>query len=85
MALTDNTLQKPMVVILPGDSITGEVSTGEINFGSIVNIYETSDRYAISDNVAYMTEGQRLVNVSRYQYAVIKEENILYKEPPPAP
>jgi len=81
MALTDIILPKPLVVIFPGNSITGDVSTGEINFGSIVNIYDTSDGYAINDNVAYLTEGQRLINISRYQYAVIDEKNILYKEP----
>lgn len=80
MALTDSTLPRYLVVILPGNSVTGDVSTGEINFGSIVNIFETSDSYAIGDNVAYITAGQKLINISRYQYAVIDEKNILYKE-----
>ena len=74
------TLPRYLVVILPGNSVTGDVSTGEINFGSIVNIFETSDSYAIGDNVAYITAGQKLINISRYQYAVIDEKNILYKE-----
>lgn len=73
-------LPKPSVIILPGNSSLGAVSTGEINFGSIVNIYGTSDKYAVLDNVAYLTAGQILINISRYQYAIIDEKNILYAE-----
>lgn len=76
-------LPKPSVIILPGNSLWNGVSTGEINFGSIVNIYGTSDKYAVGDNVAYITEGQKLINISRYQYAVIDEKNILYAEETP--
>lgn len=81
MALTDYlVLHRPDVVILPGNSIIGGVSTGEINFGSIVNIFATSDKYSVGQNVAYRTDGQRLINLSRYQYAVIDEDKILYAE-----
>lgn len=72
--------QSPTVLILVGASILGGVSTGEINFGTIAVIYATSDKYSVGQNVCYDTTGQRLVNISRYQYATIKEENILYIE-----
>lgn len=83
MAVTDGIiLQYPDVIILVGASTLGGVSTGEINFGVIAKIYDTSDKYAASQNVCYRTEGQRLVIISRYTYAIVNEENILYSETP---
>lgn len=81
MAVTDGIiLQYPDVIILVGTSTLGGVSTGEINFGSIAKIYATSDKYAAGQNVSYTTFGQRLIIISRYTYAIVKEENILYAE-----
>jgi hypothetical protein len=72
--------QRPEVLILVGASLLGGVSTGEINFGTIAVIFATSDKYSVGQSVCYSTEGQRLVNISRYQYATIPEGNILYTE-----
>lgn len=73
-------LPAPSVVILPGNSIAGGVSTGEINFGYIVRINDLSENYEAGQNVAYLTRGQVLIQISNFQYAVIDEKNILYRE-----
>ena len=81
MAATDGIiLQKPKVLILVGVSTLGGVSTGEMNFGSIAVIFATSDKYAVGQNVAYSTIGQELIIISRYTYARVDEDNILYAE-----
>ncbi len=77
---TNIILPAPSALILPGNSIAGGVSTGEINFGYIVKINSLSDNYEAGQNVAYLTKGQVLIQISNFQYAVINEANILYWE-----
>ena len=77
-------MQKPLVLIVSGaGSILGGTQSGTgVNFGPIALIYETSDSFSINDTVMYATKGQELVVYDGIEYAIIREENILYKEVP---
>lgn len=84
MALIDSLiLPKPLVMISQGTSQFSAVPESGINFGQIVKIYETADRYAVGEIVAYSPIGQKIVGYSLYKYALIDEANILYSEGQP--
>lgn len=84
MATPDLRLSKPYALIQPGPSIlSGSASGSPVGFGEIMLIYETADEYSGGDEVLYKTDGQILVFYEGVQYALVRQENILYKETPP--
>lgn len=83
MAAPDIILQKPFVLILEGSSVLGgNVSGSDIGFGQIVNIYETSDSYAIGDYVMYNGVEKYSITYDSVEYFLVKESFIYYKEIP---
>lgn len=83
MPTPDLTLQPTYVLISSSASVLGGQADGStLNFGTIELIYETSDTFIVGDLVMYDTSKQILVIYDGVQYALIKEEFILYKENP---
>ena len=74
-------LPKPLIMIESGGSyLSGTTSNTPISFGNIVIVYDTCDNFEVGVNVAYLTEGQTLVNYSGIQYVLIEERKILTNE-----
>ena len=83
MPTPDLILQKPLILILPTDSVLSGTPMGTaLNFGNVELVYGTCDAFEVGDVVLYNTIGQTLVNYSGVEYAIIEEEKILYKEVP---
>jgi len=85
MPTPDLILPRPYVLINAGQgSVLGGTSSGSgLNFGTIALIFETSDMYAIGDNVTYNTQGQSLITYDDVEYALVEENKILNREIPP--
>lgn len=81
MPATDIILQKPFVLISPDGSTIGvDTSGGSLLSGTIKNIYETSDMYAIEDVVLYSDSGSDIINYEGVNYVLLREEKIFSKE-----
>jgi len=85
MPAPDLVLQNPYYLIQAGTGsvLSGGSSGTGINFGLIVLKNEISDSFEVDDTVLYITARQTLVTYDQVEYALLKEEDILYKEIPP--
>ena len=84
MAILDSTLQKPKAVIQLGSSVSGIDST--LLFGTIYNIFETSDKFAVGDSVMFDPKlGVNISDDTGSNYFIVNEDDLFLTEPPAPP
>jgi len=85
MPTPDLVLQTPFYLIQSGTGslLSGSSAGTGVNFGLIVLKNEISDSFEVDDTVLYVTARQTLVTYDQVEYALLREEDILYKEIPP--
>lgn len=79
MAVIDAILPKPKVIVLLGSSVSD--ITAQFLFGSVYNIYETSDRFAIGDNVMFDNKkGTVIGDDTGSNYYLLDESDLFFTE-----
>jgi len=82
MSAPNVVLDRPFVLISEAGSALGITTdnNSSILFGTIQNIYETSDRYSVGDSVMFIRDGSTTIYYDNSVFYLVREEFVFFKE-----